>query len=62
MTEFLRNRNPCANVFLMVNLGCEMIFVIDQRLKAQRLPQQKAEQGDNLTKIFARKRISCFSL
>lgn len=39
------NKNPTANVFLMVNLGCEMLFVIDQRLKAQRLAKEKADQG-----------------
>ncbi|KAJ8712221.1 hypothetical protein PYW07_005063 [Mythimna separata] len=33
-----------ATPFLAVNLGCEMIFVIDQRLKAQNISQDKSEK------------------
>ncbi|XP_065368695.1 protein OSCP1 [Calliphora vicina] len=36
--------NPRANVFIMVNLGCEMLFVIDQRLKAQQIALDKSIQ------------------
>lgn len=34
-----------ANVFLIVNLGCEMLYVIDQRLKAQEISVEKSTQG-----------------
>jgi len=37
--------NPRANVFILVNLGCEMLYVIDQRLKAQQIAQDKSVQG-----------------
>lgn len=37
--------NPRANVFLLVNLGCEMLYVIDQRLKAQNIAEDKSVQG-----------------
>ncbi|KAJ8714955.1 hypothetical protein PYW08_004936 [Mythimna loreyi] len=33
-----------ATPFLAVNLGCEMIFVIDQRLKAQNISLDKSEK------------------
>ncbi|XP_016958689.1 protein OSCP1 [Drosophila biarmipes] len=36
--------NPRANVFILVNLGCEMLYVIDQRLKAQQIAQDKSVQ------------------
>ncbi|XP_073846302.1 organic solute carrier partner 1 [Musca autumnalis] len=36
--------NPRANVFLIVNLGCEMLFVIDQRLQAQKIAKEKSIQ------------------
>ncbi|XP_017125317.1 protein OSCP1 [Drosophila elegans] len=36
--------NPRANVFILVNLGCEMLYVIDQRLKAQQIAQDKSIQ------------------
>lgn len=34
-----------ANVFLLVNLGCEMLYVVDQRLKAQEIDDEKSTQG-----------------
>lgn len=34
-----------ANIFLVINLGCEMLYVIDQRLKAQRITVEKSAQG-----------------
>ena len=45
MSSFGNKLNPRANVFIMVNLGCEMLFVIDQRLKAQQIALEKSIQG-----------------
>ncbi|XP_001361597.3 protein OSCP1 isoform X1 [Drosophila pseudoobscura] len=36
--------SPRANVFILVNLGCEMLYVIDQRLKAQQIAKDKSVQ------------------
>ncbi|XP_067627555.1 uncharacterized protein OSCP1 [Eurosta solidaginis] len=44
MASLSRQCNPRANVFLMVNLGCEMLYVIDQRLKAQQISEEKSIQ------------------
>ncbi|CAH0720392.1 unnamed protein product, partial [Brenthis ino] len=33
-----------ATPFIVVNLGCEMIYVIDQRLKTQNIPLDKSER------------------
>ncbi|GAB0093073.1 uncharacterized protein DMENIID0001_081250 [Sergentomyia squamirostris] len=33
-----------GNVFLVINLGCEMLYVIDQRLKAQHVNLEKSAQ------------------
>ncbi|KAJ6632881.1 Protein OSCP1 [Pseudolycoriella hygida] len=33
-----------GNIFLVLNLGCEMLYVIDQRLKAQRITVEKSAQ------------------
>ncbi|XP_037044919.1 protein OSCP1 [Bradysia coprophila] len=33
-----------GNLFLVLNLGCEMLYVIDQRLKAQRITLEKSAQ------------------
>uniref|UniRef100_A0A1A9WWH3 Uncharacterized protein n=1 Tax=Glossina brevipalpis TaxID=37001 RepID=A0A1A9WWH3_9MUSC len=44
MTSFSHKFNPRANVFILVNLGCEMLYVIDQRLKAQQIPMNKSIQ------------------
>lgn len=38
--------NPRANVFILVNLGCEALYVIDQRLKAQQIASDKSVQGE----------------
>lgn len=35
-----------GNIFLVLNLGCEMMYVIDQRLKAQRITVEKSAQGE----------------
>lgn len=32
-------------MFLLVNLGCEMLYVVDQRLKAQEIGVEKSTQG-----------------
>lgn len=45
MASFSHKFNPRANVFILVNLGCEMLYVIDQRLKAQQIPVNKSKQG-----------------
>lgn len=34
-----------ATPFIVTNLGCEMVFVIDQRLKAQNITLDKSERG-----------------
>lgn len=34
-----------TNLFIILNLGCEMLYVIDQRLKAQAIPLDKSAQG-----------------
>ncbi|KAM7343290.1 organic solute carrier partner 1 [Cochliomyia hominivorax] len=44
MTSCSRKLNPRANVFILVNLGCEMLYVIDQRLKAQQIALDKSIQ------------------
>lgn len=31
---------------LVLNLGGEMFYVLDQRLKAQKVPQEKAQKGN----------------
>lgn len=36
-----------TNVFLVINLGCEMLYVIDQRLKAQCITVEKSAQGES---------------
>ncbi|XP_062557086.1 protein OSCP1 isoform X2 [Armigeres subalbatus] len=33
-----------TNLFIILNLGCEMLYVIDQRLKAQAIPLDKSAQ------------------
>lgn len=33
------------NLFLLVNLGCEMLYIIDQRLMAQNIAKDKSAQG-----------------
>ncbi|XP_055855545.1 protein OSCP1 [Episyrphus balteatus] len=44
---------PEANVFLVVNLGCEMLYVIDQRLKAQKIsPEKSAEVMRDITSVL----------
>lgn len=35
-----------TNAFLVINLGCEMLYVIDQRLKAQCITVEKSGQGE----------------
>lgn len=35
-----------SNVFIILNLGCEMIYVIDQRLRAQCVAMDKSAQGN----------------
>ncbi|XP_017475639.1 PREDICTED: uncharacterized protein LOC108365906 [Rhagoletis zephyria] len=44
MASLSRQCNPRANIFLLVNLGCEMLYVIDQRLKAQQISEEKSTQ------------------
>lgn len=34
-----------VNIFLLINLGCEMLYIIDQRLIAQAVSRDKAAQG-----------------
>jgi len=40
-----RGYNLCMPV-LVVNLGVEMIYVLEQRLRAQKIPEDKARQGE----------------
>lgn len=52
-----------SNLFLLVNLGCEMLYIVDQRLTAQEIGKDKAAQGK--LKIFSHPftvlRAFCFS-
>lgn len=40
------------NLLLLVNLGCEMLYIIDQRLQAQRVAKDKSAQGDEICFSF----------
>lgn len=40
------------NLFLVLNLGCEMVYVIDQRLMAQKVAADKSAQGEEKQKIL----------
>ena len=35
---------------LFLNLGGEMLYILDQRLRAQSIPQEKAQKGEKLQK------------
>lgn len=35
-----------SNLLLLINLGCEMLFIIDQRLMAQNIAKDKSAQGE----------------
>ena len=35
---------------LFLNLGGEMLYILDQRLRAQSIPQEKAQKGEKLRK------------
>lgn len=37
-----------VNLFLLMNLGCEMLYIIDQRLNAQNIAKDKAALGKNI--------------
>lgn len=37
-----------VNSWLLINLGCEMLYIIDQRLNAQSIEKDKAAQGKNV--------------
>lgn len=41
-----------ANLFLLINLGCEMIYIIDQRLTAQDIAKDKSAQGENIIEFL----------
>lgn len=43
-----------TNILIILNLGCEMLYVIDQRLKAQSIPLDKSAQGKNGDRIAQR--------
>lgn len=47
------------NLFLLVNLGCEMLYIIEQRLTAQNIAKDKAAQGE-INQIFFGKLLSGF--
>lgn len=34
------------NLILLTNLGCEMLFIIEQRLMAQNIAKDKSAQGE----------------
>lgn len=40
----VRNKMTLENLYLVLNLGCEMIYVIDQRLTAQSVSLDKSAQ------------------
>lgn len=37
-----------SNIFLLVNLGCEMLYIIDQRLIAQEIAKDKSALGKKI--------------
>lgn len=41
--------------FIVINLGCEMIYVIEQRLKMQNISMDKSEKGKNIILILDQK-------
>ncbi|KAI8439288.1 hypothetical protein MSG28_013121 [Choristoneura fumiferana] len=51
---------PC----IVVNLGCEMIYVIEQRLKAQNIPAEKSERGQmgNFISLIVVNSVGCMIL
>jgi hypothetical protein len=42
-----------CNLFLLVNLGCEMLYIIEQRLMAQNIPKDKSALGELAKFYFA---------
>lgn len=48
-----------VNLFLLVNLGCEMLYIIDQRLSAQNIAKDKSAQGE--TQKFVEEE-NCFKI
>lgn len=54
-----------VNIFLVLNLGSEMLYVIDQRLRAQSIPLDKSARGRclfALTKAIDTHSLSAFFL
>lgn len=53
--------SKCAMPFLYVNLGCEMLYVIQQRLQAQKVAERKATMvlRDVLRIMFCRETFNC---
>ena len=37
---------------LIINMGAEMIYVLDQRLKAQNIPREKSSKGQAVLFLF----------
>lgn len=42
-----------SNLLLLVNLGCEMIYIIEQRLTAQNILKDKSAQGEIEMEFFS---------
>lgn len=42
---FEKSEMTLPNLLLLINLGCEMLYIIDQRLQAQRVAKDKSAQG-----------------
>lgn len=45
-TELKVSEMSLSNLFLLINLGCEMLYIIDQRLSAQNIAKDKSAQGE----------------
>lgn len=41
-----------VNAWLLINLGCEMLYIVDQRLTAQNIEKDKAAKGEKRMKKF----------
>jgi hypothetical protein len=50
------------NLFLLTNLGCEMLYIIDQRLTAQNIAKDKSAQGWFLGKFVKSKFFNLISI
>lgn len=53
--------SPNVNLFLVLNLGSEMLYVIDQRLRAQSIALDKSAQGKYLKTLLRKGHVFCYA-